>query len=394
MVEFGPDDWPMWRGTGVDGVATGPEVPTAWSDKENIVWKSDIPGRGHSSPIILGDRIFLETADEQAQTQSVVAFDRSTGKEVWRKQLFTGGFEGEMHRENTQATSTIATDGQQLFATFLNNKKIWAVALNLEGKELWRREVGGFAAKFGYSASPTLYGSLVLIAADHQKGGFLAGLNRENGAIVWRKSRPALSSYASPRVVKLGGKDQLVICGCNLVASFDPLTGEKNWETPGTADAGVGTIVTSGEMVFASGGYPQAETIGLNADGTVAWRNKSRSYCPSLLAVENCVYQLDDDGIVRCFEATRGTKKWEQRVGGKFRVSPIVSGGNIFVTDMSGKTTVFRANPEKYELVAQNTLGTEGFASPAVSGGRLYLRTATGEGKDRKETLYCIGSAK
>jgi len=193
-------------------------------------------------------------------------------------------------------------------------------------------------------------------------------------------------------VVSLAGKEQLVLCGCLVVASYDPRTGEKNWETPGTAEAGVGTLVTVGDQVFASAGYPESETLGLNADGSVAWRNNTKSYCPSLLAYEGHVYQIADDGILRCYAAQSGKETWKQRIGGRFRVSPVVSGGNIFITDMEGKTTVFRANPEKFEPVAENQLGSEGFASPAISGGQLFLRVVDQTGGSRQEWLYCIGA--
>ncbi len=383
-------DWPMWRGPHADGVATGPAVPTKWTETENVAWKVKLPGRGHSSPIIVGDRVYLETADEQQKVQSVVCLDRKDGKQVWQQPLFEGNFETEMHRENTQATSTLACDGERLYALFLNNRQIWATALDLDGKQVWQKDIGGFAAKFGYSASPTLYKSLVLLAADHQQGGFIAALNRVDGTIVWRKQRPEKSSYASPRVVSLGGKDQLVICGCNLVASYDPLTGEQLWATDGTAEAAVGLPVTSGSLVIASGGYPQKETIALKADGTVAWRNKDNSYVPSLLALDGYVYMVNE-GIARCYEAGSGGEMWKQRLGGDFRVSPVASGGNIFTTNMTGKTTVFRANPKKYELVAENHLGTEGFASPGISRGQLFLRVADSASGSRQEWLYCIG---
>jgi outer membrane protein assembly factor BamB len=392
-IERSDDDWPGWRGPNQDGVATGPEVPWEWSETKNVLWSASLPGRGHSSPIVVGDRVILASAIEGASfSQLVIAMDRTTGKEVWKKTFFQGGAEAEVHKENTQASSTLAWDGQRLFATFLNSRKIWVVALDLQGEELWRREVGGFSSKFGYSASPAVYGPLVLVAADHQQGGWLAGLRRDTGDVVWLKNRPAKSSYASPRVISLGGKDQLVICGCNVVASLDPLTGEANWETPGSAEAGVGTLVASDGIVFASAGYPERETLGLQADGSVAWRNKTRSYCPSLLAWEGNLYQLDDDGIVRCFEGATGKERWTHRVGGRFRASPILLAGHIVVTDMSGKSTVFRAVPEKFELVAENQLGSEGFASPAISQGRLFLRAAAGEGNARRETLYCIGT--
>lgn len=392
-IELSADDWPGWRGPQQDGVATGPAVPWEWSETKNVIWSASLPGRGHSSPVVVGDLVVLQSAIEGPSfSQLVIALDRTTGQEVWQKTLFKGGAEAEVHKENTQASSTLAWDGQRLFATFLNNRQIWVVALDLKGEELWRREVGSFASKFGYSASPAVHGPLVLVAADHQQGGWLAGLRRDTGELIWRRNRPAKSSYASPRVISLGGKDQLVICGCNVVTSLDPLTGEPNWETPGSAAAGVGTLVTSDGMVFASAGYPERETLGIQADGTVAWRNATRSYCPSLLAWEGHLYQLDDDGIVRCFEGASGKERWSQRVGGRFRASPLLVAGHIVVTDMSGKSTVFRATPEKFELVAENQLGEEGFASPAVSQGKLFLRTALGEGNTRRETVYCLGT--
>lgn len=385
------DDWPMWRGPNADGVGRGPTVPTHWTDTENVVWKAKISGRGHSSPIVVGERIYLETADEPAQKQSVICLDRADGKQLWQTTLFEGNFETAMHGENTQATSTLACDGERLLAMFLNDRKIWATALDLDGKEIWKTEVGSFASKFGYSASPTLYKSLVLLAADHQQGGYLAALNRVTGDIVWRKSRPAKSSYASPRVVSIGGKDQLVLCGCNLVESYDPLTGDQLWSTPGTAEAGVGLPVVAGDLVIASGGYPEQETIALKSDGSVAWKENVKSYVPSLLVYERKLYLVSDDGIARCYDAESGKELWKHRIGGKFRVSPVVSDGNIITTDMSGKTTVFRANPEWYEQVAENQLGAEGFASPAISRGQLFLRVAD-ESKDvRQEWLYCIG---
>jgi len=390
-AKFAPDDWPGWRGPQYDGVATESVVPATWSDTQNIVWKSKLPGRGHSSPIIVGDRIYLETADDAAQTQSVLAVNRATGKWVWQTTIFEGGFEEAMHNENTQASSTLATDGERLFALFLNDRRIWCSGLSLEGEELWRQEVGGFRSRFGYSASPLVYQSLVILAADHDEGGFIAGLDRASGHIVWRRKRPGNSSYASPRVVTLSGRDQVVICGCKQVNSYDPLTGEELWSVEGTTESTVGTPVVSGNTVIVSGGYPGAETLAIDNTGKVLWRVKDKCYVPSLLAANGFLYLMQDDGIAKCLDANTGKELWKHRVGGKYRTSPLLVGDLIYVTDMSGKTTVFKASPTSFELVGENQLGTEGFASPAVSRNQLFLRVADDSGGRREEFLYCIG---
>jgi hypothetical protein len=260
-----------------------------------------------------------------------------------------------------------------------------------EGDELWKQEVGGFRSKFGYSASPVVYRGLVILAADHSDGGFIAALDRTTGNIVWRRKRPNASSYASPRVVTLAGRDQVILCGCDLVVSYDPLTGAELWQTPGTTEATVGTAVTSRDRVFVSGGYPGAETLALDGNGKVLWRIKDKCYVPSLLATDEHLFLMQDDGIARCLDAATGKELWKQRVGGRFRSSPLLAGGQIYVTNMEGLTTVFAASPQGFQMTAENPLGNEAFASPAVSEGRLYLRCADDRSGPRQEWLYCLG---
>lgn len=392
--KFSPGDWPQWRGLNADGISAGEPVPVLWKDDssaENIVWKVRIPGRGHSCPTILGDQIFMQTADEQQKTQSVLCLNRQNGQQLWTKELFTGGFETEMHPENTQASSTIACDGERLFAVFLNARKVWVIALNLQGDELWRTEAGSFRSKFGFSSSPTLYQSFILVSADHDAGGYLAAIHRKTGKIIWRKNRPAASSYASPRVVNLGGKDQLVICGADVVNSYNPSNGEQLWSLKGTTTATVGTMVTTNGMVFASGGYPGRDTVAITPEGTVAWRKGEKSYVPSLLAYKDHLYMVNDDGIAFCYQAATGQEMWKKRLGGNFRVSPVLNGEHIFTTDMQGKCTVFKADPAAFTIVAENQLGTEAFSTPVISRGQLFQRVADNSQGPRQEWLYCIG---
>lgn len=385
-------EWTSWRGPNGDGTAPDQSVPTEWND-QTIAWKVPIPGRGHASPTIAGDLIVLETADEQQQVQSVLAFDLASGEQVWKADLHQGNFETAMHDKNTQATSTVAFDGERLYATFLNDKKIWVTALDLKGNVIWQKNVGGFTAKFGYSASPTIYKGLLIVAADNFGGGWLAGLNRETGDTVWLKKRPAKATYASPIVFNVGGKDQLVIAGCDQVVSYDPNTGEQNWAVDGTTEACVGTVVRHNNLVYASGGYPGKETICIDAaSGDVVWRNADKSYVPSLLQYDGYLYSVDDGGVATCWNAETGDEQWKQRIGGNFSASPTLVGENIIAIDESGKATIFKANPQEFERVAEHEIADEAFATPTVSDNRLYLRVAEHDG-ERQEYLYCIGGS-
>ncbi|MEX0727803.1 MAG: PQQ-binding-like beta-propeller repeat protein [Planctomycetaceae bacterium] len=386
-------DWAAWRGPNGDGTAPDQTIPLAWDDPKNIVWKVKVPGRGHASPTVVENLVVLATADEEAEVQSVVAFNREHGEQVWKTDLHTGGFERRMHDKNTQATSTVAYDGEKLFAAFLNDKKISVTALDLNGNVLWQKDVGGFTAKFGYSASPTIYKGLLIVAADNPGGGWLAALNRETGDVVWLKKRPAVATYASPIVFDVGGKDQLVIAGADQIVSYDPNTGEQIWAVDGTTEACVGTVVRHGELVYASGGYPGKETICIHAGtGEVVWRNDQKSYVPSLLQFDGYLYAVDDGGVATCWNAETGEEQWKQRVGGNFSASPLLVGENIIVIDEAGKATVFKADPETFDRVAEHQLGDEAFATPSVSVNRLYLRVAQREDDMRQEYLYCIGS--
>jgi outer membrane protein assembly factor BamB len=392
-IEVGPADWPWWRGPNHNGIADSDSAPLRWSETENIVWKASVPGRGHADPTVVGNRVFLPTADEAAQVQSVLCYDRATGDLVWQVDVHQGEFESSVHSKNTQASSTIACDGQRIFAAFLNGRQIWVTALSLDGDRLWQTSAGAFQSTHGYSASPLLYGPLVIVAGDNEGGGFLAALHRETGEVVWRKRRPSVTSFASPVVHHVAGRDQLLICGGDLVVSYDPTSGDQLWSVTGTTKATVGTMVFDGDVVFASGGYPGKETLAIRADGSeqVVWRNNQKSYVPSLLLHEGYVYQISDDGRAFCWKADTGEEQWRSRLGGNYSASPILAGEAIYVPSEAGETVVFRATPERFELLEKNRLGDAGFASPVICGGQIFLRTADGRGRNRQEYLYCIG---
>jgi len=396
---FGPDDWPWWRGSNRNGIAQGPPVPTTWSETENVIWKTPLSGRGHSSPTVVADSIYLATADDDAQVQSVICLNRNDGHQRWKTDIHTGGFPGAdgVHRENTNASCTLACDGERVFVAFLNGGHIWATALDLAGEQVWQQDIGSFTPDFGYAPSPLIYKSLVIFAADNKGGGYLAALHRGTGNFGWRKPRKANSSYSSPALYTLDGKDQLLISGCDLVASYDPNTGDELWSVKGTTEATCGTMVASpGEnVVFASGGYPGSETLCVRADGSgeVLWRNRLKAYVPSMMLFENHLYLIDGErGIGSCLDAKTGTQTWQARFGRKVRSSPVLSGEHIYWPNADGTTHVFRASPTRFERVAENQLGDETYATPTICGGRLYLRVADSSSGTRQETLYCIGN--
>ncbi|QEG38362.1 PQQ-binding-like beta-propeller repeat protein [Roseimaritima ulvae] len=389
---YAPSDWPAWRGPTGNGVAVDQPLPTTWNNSTNLKWRSDVPGRGHSSPIVIGDAVVLATAVRADEQQMVLAYDRDDGSERWRTVVHQGGFpsQREVHNKATNANGTVASDGQRLFTVMFNSGKIIATALDLDGNQLWQREVGAFNSKFGYAPSPVLYKSLVIIAADNQGGGYLAGLDAETGELAWRTARGNASSYSSPAVGALGGRDQLLISGDDRVASYDPASGEELWSTPCLAEATCGTVVIAGDRAFASGGYPDKETVCLSPDGEKLWSNNTKLYEPSLVAANGLLFGVSDDGIATCWSADDGQRMWRKRLGGNFSSSPVVCNANVYVANLSGECFVFAADGDGLQVVATNRLGDDCYASPAVSDGELFFRVGIGAGNQRKEQLVCV----
>lgn len=395
-ITVGADDWAWWRGPNRNNVANTPTAPQRWSESENVVWKTTIPGRGHGSPTVVGDRIFLCTADESQQIQQVVCFDRASGEQLWTTDIHSGNFPstGQMHGKSTHANCTVACDGSSIFVGFLNNEHITATSLTLDGEIRWQTDLGYFGSKFGYAASPCLHESLAIYAADNFGGGFIAAVHRETGDIVWRKKRNNVSTYSSPIVAEIGNRWQLLISGDNQIASFDPGTGEELWSAPGTAEATCGTVVWHENLVFGSGGYPERQTLCVDATtGQKVWEDRLKAYEQSMLVAGNELYTFTDDGILVCRDTATGKVHWRERLSGPVSASPLLVGTTIYATNESGTTWVFEATPEGYQEIAKNQLGNEGFASPVAVDGQLFVRTASGNGPGRSETLYCLGTA-
>ncbi len=391
---FAATDWPWWRGPNRDGIAQADQkLPLKWSDKENVVWTAPVPGRGHGSPAIVGDRIFLATAETDTEIQSVLCINRQTGKQLWKTEIHRGHFDKKGNAKSSHASCTPGCDGERIFVNFLNDGAVWTTALNLEGKRLWQTKICDFVNHQGFGSSPAVYESLVIVSADNKGGGAIAALDRASGKVIWKHERPKVPNYASPIILKVAGRDQLLMTGCDLVSGFEPVSGKKLWEIKGSTTECVTSTVTDGDHIITSGGYPKNHMSAVKADGSgkIAWENSLRVYVPSMLVANGHLYAVLDAGIAMCWKCDTGKEIWKGRLGGAFSASPVLVGDLIFATNESGRTCIFKADPKAFELVGENQLGDEVLATPAFCGDRIYMRIARQTKGGRQELLYCLG---
>ena len=386
-AKVAPSDWPWWRGPTGDNHSPDTAALTAWKDSD-IAWKKAIPGRGHSTPILVGNKVILTTADEGAGQQMVLALDRSSGELLWQKTVHEGGLMSK-HGVNTHASGTPASDGERIFAQFLNSDAQRLTALDLDGKILWQTEVGKHkgAGSFGSGPSPALAGSLVIVNGDSPEAGFIAAVHRQTGDVVWRKARPASGpgSYGSPLAAELGGKPQVLLSGLDKVRAYDPASGDVLWECDGLSTVSANTPVFADGLVVGSTGAGDA-MIAAKPDGIRAWQTTKSSdvpYATTPLYHDGHLYLVSRAGQVLCLDAKTGKQRWGDRARGEFWSSPLKVGKYLYVGSREGEVLVFEANPEEFVEVARNKMDAGIYASPIAAGGKLFIRT--------EQSLYCIG---
>ncbi|MFT5124434.1 MAG: outer membrane protein assembly factor BamB, partial [Verrucomicrobiales bacterium] len=217
-------DWTSWRGPHRNGIALPQGIVSEWDATKNIRWKTDVPGRGHASPIVVGNQVFLSTA-EAGKYQALMAFNRTTGEIEWKIDLHTSGVKGKIHERNSYATSTPAYADGALYLPCYNTGKIVMSKVDTSGNILWQKPIMDFASLWGFSVSPTIYKDLVLLAIEHLDQGAILGLSRDTGEVVWKTPRPKTPNHASPVLLNLNGTDQLVINGAKRISSYHPETG-------------------------------------------------------------------------------------------------------------------------------------------------------------------------
>lgn len=380
-VSVSAENWPGFRGPRGDGTSREANVPTKWGPAENIAWKSVIPGVGHASPVVWGERIYLVSCLEESEERILLALDRRSGKQVWRKTVLKSPLEG-IHKLNSRASSTPLTDGERVYVSFLDQDRMFVAAYGANGQKLWEARPGPFSSKHGYCSSPILWKETIIVNGDHDGDGFLVALDRRSGRQVWKTERPNKTrSYCTPLIRTVNGRPQLMMTGSMCVASYDPDTGRQQWIMDGPTEQFVAAPVYNGRLLFITAGYPEKHILairpglsGVVGEEAIAWRTRRGcSYVPSPILHGEFLLIVADGGFASCFQADTGEMHWSERLGGGHSASLVSAGEHVYFLSDRGVTTVVRPG-KTFTQVAVNELGEDSFASPVISQGQVFIR--------------------
>jgi outer membrane protein assembly factor BamB len=388
----GAENWPGWRGPRGDGTSLEKTIPTQWSSTENVSWKTPIAGEGHSSPIIWGDRIFLTTALKDTQERLLLSLDRKTGKLLWQQTVLRAPLEAK-NNENSYASATPVTDGERVYVTFLDGEEVVGAAYDFAGKQLWLARPGRFKSQWGFSHPPLLFENQVMVACYSKGENFVAALNPADGKVIWKTlgENPS-QSYSPPLIREMAGRQQMVVPGNTAVTSYDPRTGKVLWVVDGLSPDSVATPVyhEKADLILSSTSWPNKVLVAIKPDGEgnvttskVIWKTpEGAPYVPSPIAVGDWFLTSSFAGkAAYCYEATTGKILWKEPMG-LHHASPVTANGLVYFLNDDGVMHVVRAGP-KFDLVARNEIGEKTYASPALNGDQIFVRSFT--------QLYCIG---
>lgn len=405
------EDWPQWRGPRLDGTSRDTGFPL--SAEGNMTWKAELPGSGHASPIVWQDRVFTVAALAETEERLLLCVDRASGRLLWQSTVLKAPIEG-IHRLNSQASSTPATDGQRIFTAFLDNTETDATraanagreipkgevpkgtvvisAHDFSGKPLWQVRPGLFSSKHGFCSSPVLFEDKVIVNCDHDGDGYIVALSKSDGKELWRIARPNHTrSYCVPLIRDIGGRTQMVLSGTLCVTSYDPRTGKLLWIIDGPTEQFVASLVFSDQtgLLYMTGGFPEHHLLAIKPDGSgnvtdthIVWRtNKGVAYVPSPIVEGGHFLIVSDSGIGHCFDAKTGEILWEERLREHHASLTSAEGRVYFVNDTGTLRTVKPGN--SYEALAESEVGEKVFASPALSEGQIFIRG--------DKSLICLG---
>jgi outer membrane protein assembly factor BamB len=382
----------MWRGPRGDGTSLDRNAPTQWSATNNVAWKTAVLGEGHSSPTIWGDRLFLTTALLDSQERCLLSFDRKTGQLLWQRAVLRSPLEAK-NSQNSYASTTPATDGQKVFVTFLDGKEVVAAAYDLAGQPVWLVRPGQFYSNHGFSHTPVLFEDKVMVVCESKGENFIVALAQQDGRQVWKvQCTNPTQSYSPPLIREMAGRVQMVVPGNKAVTSLDPKTGRTLWVSDGPSEDCVITPAYSERtgLVLSCSSWPKRVLQAIKPDGDgnvtaskIVWStSEGAPYVPSPISVGDWFFTSSfANKETYCFEAATGKILWHENMG-LHHASPVSANGLVYFLNDDGVTHVFKAGP-KFELVARNELGEKTFASPAISGGQIFLRSF--------RNLYCIG---
>ncbi len=398
------DYWPHWRGPSVQGIVEGKGYPDRWSETENVLWKIPVPGRGHSSPIVWGDRIFLTTAAEDGSRRSILSFRRSDGKLLWDTAVPESPAE-RIYRKNSYASSSPTTDGEHIYAYFGNSG---VVALDFNGKVVWHTRLGIINLYHGPGGSPLLYKDRIILFQEQMSfnrgggggdpvPGFIVALDKKTGRQLWRKERSPRPGWGSPIAVQVGDRVEIIVSSGRAIDAYNPDTGELLWTCNGNMPETIPMPVVGHDLVYCSSGRA-GPTLAIRpggkgdvTDSHVAWKSpKGSPFVPSPILLGDYLYTINDmASIASCHNARTGEIIGQVRLGEArregFSASPVTVEGKVYFTNDDGETFVLSQGPD-FKLLHVNRLGEQTLASPALVEGRWYFRTAG--------HLLCIGKAR
>ncbi len=389
------ENWPQWRGPAGDGHSDATALPIHWSETENIVWKTGIHDLGYSTPVVWGDQIWLTTAKEDGTALYAVSIDLSSGRIIRDIEVFRPEKPQQINPLNSYATPSAVLEAGRVYVHYGTFGT--ACIDTASGEILWRRSDLNCDHMQGPASSPVLFEDLLIVTLEGIDKQFMAALDKKTGETVWVCNRPAdvytpdikpvfRKSYQTPAIIEVNGKPQLVSNGALLVTGHEPRTGKEIWRVRYGVDSTISSIVHGHGLLFVNtGGHPgESEFWAIREGGTgdvmnshVVWKmTKDTPFQSSPVLAGDLLYMVTDEGVLTCVESTTGTPVWSKRLKGKFGASLLAATGRVYLSNTKGTTTVFAPGREYREL-AVNRLDGELWASPAVSGNALLLRTKT-----------------
>lgn len=381
-------EWPRFRGPDGAGLSDAISVPVRWAEAD-VRWKVKLPGLGHSSPVVWGDRIFVTSGVEETAKRVVMACRASDGTEMWRREFASQPH--PKHKFNAYGVATPAVDAKRLVVTWTVPGAITLLALDHDGKDAWRRDLGPFVSQHGSGTSPIVLDRLVILANDTEgPSSFLIAVDAETGRDVWKHPRRTTkASYSTPCVYRpAAGPHQLIFTGKDHgITSLDPKTGALNWELSDVFPLRVvGSPAIAGDLVIGACGEGgkgrvavavRPASAGSPGGASVVYTlAKSVPYVPTPIARDGLVFLWSDAGVVQCVRAATGEGVWSERVGGDYFASPVCAGGRLYNISKTGEVVILAAK-ETFEVLARNDVGEGSYATLAIAGGRLILRTFT-----------------